>query len=95
MPAQDEPIGTLGHAKEMASAVYAYESSGPTSTRSTISRSTCAVPNHSAAPYDESGKVKDTLGCNDIAEALVWASATIRYAETMYARKLRKRLGLE
>ena len=34
----------------------------------------------------------DTLGCNDIAETLIWAGATIRYGETMYARKLRKEL---
>jgi hypothetical protein len=43
---------------------------------------------------DEHGRVVDTLGCNDIAEALVWAGATIRYAETMYARPMRKELGL-
>src|SRR3954447_20122598 len=42
--------------------------------------------------YDSDGRVVDTLGCNDIAETLIWASATIRYGETMYARKLREQL---
>ena len=34
-------------------------------------------------------------GNDDIAETLVWASATIRYAETVYARKLRRMLEAE
>ena len=34
-------------------------------------------------------------GNDDITVTLVWASATIRYAETMYARKLRKELEAE
>lgn len=40
--------------------------------------------------YGEHGKVVDTLGANDIAEAVVLAGMTVRYGETMYARKLRR-----
>lgn len=39
--------------------------------------------------YDEDHKVVDTLGANDVAEACLLAGMTIRYGETMYARKLR------
>lgn len=88
-------MGTLGHAKAMASAVYAYTSErGNQYPRLDLSVDFREPKHIRLRSYDEARRVIDTLGCNDIAEALVWASATIRYAETMYARKLRRELGL-
>ena len=96
MSTQDEPKGNLGHSKAMASAVYAYTSErGNSYPRLDLSVDFREPKHIRLRSYDASDKVVDTLGCNDIAEALVWASATIRYAETMYARKLRKQLGIE
>ena len=96
MSTQDGPKGNLGHSKAMASAVYAYTSErGNTYPRLDLSVDFREPKHIRLRTYDENAHVVDTLGCNDIAEALVWASATIRYAETMYARPLRKQLGLE
>lgn len=96
MSAQQEPKGNLGHSKAMASAVYAYTSQrGNTYPRLDLSVDFREPKHIRLRTYTEDDHVVDTLGCNDIAEALVWAAATIRYAETMYARKLRKELGIE
>ncbi len=95
MPAQDKPIGTLGHAKAMAEAVYVHTSERDNKYPRLCLSIDFREPKHiRIRSYDEKGSVVDTLGCNDIAEALIWVSATVRYAETMHARKLRKRLGL-
>lgn len=96
MSTRDEPKGNLGHSKTMASAVHAYTSErGNTYPRLVLSIDYREPKHIRLRSYDEHGHVVDTLGCNDIAEALVWAGATIRYGETMYARKLRKELGIE
>jgi hypothetical protein len=90
---QDEPKGNAGHAKGMASAVYPYTSErGNTYPRLDLSIDYRDPKHIRLRAYDAGGHVVDTLGCNDIAETLIWAGATIRYAETMYARRLRKEL---
>lgn len=94
MSDQDEPKGNAGHAKGMASAVYPYTSErGSTYPRLDLSIDYRDPKHIRLRAYDADGHVVDTLGCNDIAETLIWAGATIRYGETMYARKLRKELG--
>ena len=91
--------GNLGHSKGMASAVHLHTSErGNTFPRLILAidyrdpkhiRLRAYEPDGREEPELKGYKVADTLGCNDIAETLVWAAATIRYGETMYARNLR------
>jgi hypothetical protein len=90
------PTGNLGHAKAMASAVYEKTSERGNKYPVLDLSISFREPKHiRIRSTDADGHVVDTLGCNDISEALIWASATIRFGETMYARPMRKKLGLD
>ena len=87
----DEPIGTMGHVKGMASSVHLTTSErGNTYPRLQLTIDYRDPKHIRLRAYDEHGKVVDTLGANDIAEAALLAGMTVRYGETMYARKLRR-----
>ena len=87
---EQEPKGTMGHVKGMASAVHLHTSErGNTYPRLDLSIDYRDPKHIRLRAYDGNGKVVDTLGANDIAEAALLAGMTVRYAETMFARKLR------
>jgi hypothetical protein len=90
MSADQPGPGNSGHLKGMASAVYLYESErGNVYPRLDLSIDYRDPKHVRIRAYDEDHKVVDTLGANDVAEACLLAGMTIRYGETMYARKLR------
>ena len=94
MSIQDEPKGNAGHAKGMASAVHPHTSErGNTYPRLDLSIDYRNPKHIRLRAYDADGHVVDSLGCNDIAETLIWAAATIRYGETMFASKLREQIN--
>ena len=105
MSESDQPVGTMGHVKGMASSVYTQTSSqGNEYPRLLLSidyrgskniRLRAYAPKGGEKPDLSSFKTVDTLGANDLAEAVLLAGMTARYAETMHARPLRKKLGLE
>jgi hypothetical protein len=96
---QGTPKGTSGHAKGMADAVHLHTSErGNTFPRLLLAvdyrdakhiRMRAYEPDGRVPPELKGYKVADTLGCNDIAEAALWAGLTIRYGETMHARNMR------
>jgi hypothetical protein len=82
--------GTLGHAKGMAGAIYMYESErGNVYPRLDLSIDYRDPKHIRIRAYDEDHHVVDTLGANDIAEACLLVGLTVRYGETMHARKMR------
>lgn len=90
MSTQSEPKGTMGHVKTMASSVHVYTSQRGNDYPRLHLTVDYRDPKHiRLRAHDASGKVVDTLGANDIAEACLLAGMTIRYGETMYARRLR------
>ena len=94
MPTPDQPTGTMGHVKAMAASVHPFTSERG----NTYPRLHLAIdyrdPKHiRLRAHDGDGRVIDTLGANDIAEACLLAGMTIRYGETMHARKMRRQLG--
>jgi len=105
MPESDKPVGTMGHVKGMASAVYTQTSEqGNQYPRLVLTvdyrdpknlRLRAYAPKEGQAPDLSSFRLVDTLGANDLSEAVLLAGFTVRYAETMHARPLRKKLGLE
>ena len=81
----------MGHVKGMASSVHLVESErGNRCPRLRLTVDYRDPKHIRLRAYDSDGKVVDTLGANEIAEAALLAGMTVRYAETMYARKLRK-----
>lgn len=82
--------GTMRHLKGMAAATYIYESErGNTYPRLNLTVDYRGPKNIRLRAYDENHRVVDTLAANDLAEACLLAGLTVRYAETMHARKLR------
>jgi hypothetical protein len=82
--------GTMRHVKGMAAATFIYESErGNTYPRLNITVDYRGPKNIRLRAYDEHHHVVDTIGANDLAEACLLAGLTVRYAETMHARKLR------
>lgn len=102
MSDSDKPIGTMGHVKGMAEGVYPQTSTrGNTYPRLLLSvdyrdpkniRLRAYAPKDDAEPDLSAFRVVDTLGANDLSEACLLAGLTVRYAETMHARPLRRRL---
>ena len=91
MSADQPGPGNSGHLKGMASAVYLYESErGNVYPRLDLSIDYRDPERVRIRAYDEDHKVVDTLGANDVAEACLLAGMTIRYGETMYARKFKQ-----
>jgi hypothetical protein len=91
VPEQAEPAkGTLGHVKGMAASVHLVRSlRGNVYPRLLLSVDYRDPKHIRLRAYDEDGSVTDTLGANDLAEACLLAGLTVRYGETMHARKLR------
>lgn len=94
----------MGHVKGMSSAVYTQTSErGNQYPRLLLTvdyrdpkniRLRAYTPREGIEPDLSSFKLVDTLGANDLAEACLLVGMTTRYAETMHARPLRKKLGL-
>lgn len=90
MSAESKPQGTMGHVKGMAAGTYLYESErGNSYPRLHLTVDYRSPKNLRIRSYDENGHVVDTIGANDLAELCLLAGMTVRYAETMHARKLR------
>ena len=90
MSEQNESSGTLSHVKGMAAATYMFESQrGNTYPRLHLTVDYRGPKNLRIRAYDEDGRVADTIGANDLAEVCLLAGMTVRYAETMHARRLR------
>jgi hypothetical protein len=91
VPEQREPgKGTLGHVKGMAASVHLVRSlRGNVYPRLLLSVDYRDPKHIRLRAYGSEGSVADTLGANDLAEACLLAGLTVRYAETMHARKLR------
>jgi len=90
MSTERKTPGTLGHAKGMAAAIYMYESErGNTYPRLDLSVDYRDPRHIRIRAYDQDHHVVDTLGANDVAEACLLVGLTVRYGETMHARKLR------
>jgi hypothetical protein len=87
-----EESGTTRHVKGMAAATYLYESErGNTYPRLELSIDYRSPKNIRIRAYDGEHHVADSIGANDVAEAILLAGQAIRSAETMHAKRLRQK----
>ena len=83
--------GNVGHVKGMAAAVHAYTSRrGSVFPRLVLSVDYRDPKHIRLRTYDQDGRVADTLGANDIAEAIIRIGEVVRFGETMHARPMRR-----